>query len=202
LSLEPPQHPSAMSAQTNVQMEELSGILKTVIRRTLELRGRYPFDKDPLMERKDIIEYNHRMLASSIEKFNAPAYTAAVQFYLNEKDQEARNACGVIIMGLKEAEGDILITSMGLELPEEDDRDLINTQFGQVCGIIGLKFQKALLEAGFPALRVSKPITHRNNIPQGVEFSYDQYEKMDFTYHRKEVKIFAVELSLTPLSKA
>ncbi len=189
-----------MSIQVNTQLEEAANLLKGSIRKIFEKEGLFPFDGDPKLEKRDIIEYERRMRASSVDKFNAPAYTAAANFYRTAGDRQGRNAAGVVILSLKEG-SEPVIKRAGIRNFDEDDYEVVSEKCGELCEKFAKEFLNALAAAGFPQLIVSEAVHHRNNIPGGVEFSYDQYEEYQLVFHLKALPVMVVDISLAQLPK-
>ena len=178
----------------NSQLEEVGALLQNSILSIFLKIGISPFDGEVKIEKRHIIEYERRMRASSIGKFNAPAYCAAVNFYRTAAERQARNAAGVIILSLKEG-SEIIIKRAGIRDFDEDDRDVASEKCADLCLKFAQAFKEALSAAAFPALILSEPIHHRNNLPQGVQFPYDQYEEILITFQIKKQPALVMELA-------
>ncbi len=187
--------------QVNPQLEEMAGLLKGAIRQVFDKNAKEPFDGEPTIEKKDIIEYHNRMRASAIDKFNNPAYCAAIQFYKNENSRESHDACGVVIVSLRENNGEVVLKAAGIHGFDEDDFQAMSEKTGEFCGAIGQEFQHSLTTQGYPQLVLSFPVHQRNSISNGVEFSYDQYERCEIGYSFKKNKILVVEIAMAQLAK-
>ena len=189
-----------MPSQVNSQLEEVAGLLKDSIQKIFLKEGVFPFEDQVKIEKRHIIEYERRMRASSVDKFNAPAYTAAANFFRTAADRQSQNAVGVIILSLKEG-SEIIIKRAGIQGFDEDDHAVVSEKSAELCAKIGNGFKGALAAAGFPSLILSEPVHHRNNLSQGVEFPYDQYEEFLISFQLKGQPALVVELSMANLPR-
>ena len=73
----------------NSELDKFAELLNQGVVALFKERGEIKFTSDPVMERKRLIEFDGRMRADGMEKFeNEPTYVSAVNFYANEKDME------------------------------------------------------------------------------------------------------------------
>ena len=179
-------------------LEELAGTLKEVIQKNLTKTGKITFSEEPKIIKKDIIEYDHRMRVSGLEKFNAPAYVAGISYYRSPKDQEEHNACGAIVLYVEEQYVEILLKALGQTGIDDENEEMLSKKCGEFCSIVGEEFTTAVSGQGYNDLVAAVPISFRNTIQDGIDFSYTQYEKYEISFLIKAKKIMVAEITITP----
>ncbi len=185
----------------NSRLQKLAEILKRVVLELFARDNRVQFSDEPLLVEKDILEYDSRMRATAIDKFNASAYLAAVNFYRSEQDSKVHQALGVLILNLKETATESILKAVGIKDFEEDEPEVAAPKCGEFCQWLAQEYQKALIAEGYPALHLSQAVFGRNSLASGVEFCYEEYQKIDIEFSLKKNKVMVLELSLGPIHK-
>ena len=179
-------------------LEELAGIFKGVILKSIGKTGKINLTEEPKLAAKDIIEYDHRLRVSGLEKFNAPAYVSAVSYYKTSKDKEEHNACGAVVLYIEEQFVEILLKALGHGGIDDEQEDLINTKCGEFCVSLAGDFKNEISSQGYGDLICSEPLTGRNSIVEGIDFSYSQYEKYEISFTLKGKRILVAEVTMEP----
>ena len=179
----------------------MAGFLKNVVDRTFQQSGKITFSEEPTIERKDIIEYDHRMRASGLDKFNYPAFVAAVNFYKTQKDEQEHNACGAVVFYIKASMVEQILKAVGIRGFDEDEDESVAGKCAEFCLALTEEFKKELMNAGYANLIMSQPICAKNNIFQGVEFSYDQYDRFELSYSHSKQKVLVLDLTMANLPR-
>ena len=83
----------------NPELEKFAQVLKKGIVDLFADRGEINFSKEPILEPKNIVEYEGRKRVDGMEKFdNEATYISAINFYLNATDMEKHKALGSIVV--------------------------------------------------------------------------------------------------------
>ena len=174
-------------------------ILKEILMRIFQKYGKFLITQETEIKKHDIMEYNRRMRVSAMEKFNAPGYLSSVSFYRTQKDLDTHHACGALVIHIVEENLKKIFEALGITGFDDDDPEHVIKKNGELCTLVAEEFKKELTAKGYPELVISKPVGARNAIADGVDFGFDQYEKIDMTFSFKNNKILNVEITLTNL---
>ena len=191
--------PQDSSSHLNTYIE----MLRDIINRLIQKNAKIQFSKDPVIEKRDIVEYNKKMRVSALEKFNAPGYLSAINYYLSPKDKETKNAAGAFIFYIVEGNLKKSFEAAGMAVAGFDDDDLeqVTAKCNQLCQAISDEFCSELKNKGYKELIPSAPVSARNTISEGVDFSFNQYQKCEVSFHVKSIKSFTLEVTLPSLKK-
>ena len=193
-----------MSAQdSSSYLNSYAEMLRDILSRIIQKNAKIQFSKDPVIEKRDIVEYNKKMRVSALEKFNAPGYLSAINYYLTPKDKETKNATGAFIFYIVEGNLKKSFEAAGMAVAGFDDDDLeqVTAKCNQLCQTISDEFCSELKSKGYKELIASTPVSARNTIPEGVGFSFNQYQKCEVSFHVKNIKSFTLEVTLPLLKK-
>jgi hypothetical protein len=172
----------------------LRGVVEEVLRSTVNLS----FSREPEFSERAVIEYDSRMRASGMEKFNAPCYVSAVSYYRDEARLKSSDACGVVVIYVEEELAGRLLLASGYKTVNEEDEDAALDQCGELCNMIAGNFRKELSALGFGDLKTGAPVNHKNSIPSGVEFPYSQYKLGQTEFYVLKQKALVVDLCVEP----
>ena len=187
-----------MSPKKNPDLEGMANSLKEVMEAAITKEGKLIFSSPTTLEDKEILEYQGRMRAMALHKFNNPGYVCAVNCYRSEKDMQAHKASGAIVLYIREMDLEVVMKGLGYSVDEEE-HDMVAEKWGEFGSTIAEDFRKALTAKGFPELVMSKPISVRNAIMKGVEFSFDQYNLYQLNFSIKDMVAIVAELTMTKL---
>ena len=111
---------------------------------------------------QNILEYQGRMSVTGMEKFNGPAYIAAVSFYLNEQDRDKHRAKGAMVLYLEASNTEKVLRGFGHPVSDEDEEEETLAACGKLCAMLATKFKENL--SGASSLIMSTPISNKNSI--------------------------------------
>ncbi len=182
---------------------ELEGIAKMLMGCVEDTFGKTYnifFSKDPECVERNIIEYKSRMRTFGLEKFNAPCYVSAINFYVSPKALERQDSVGVLILYLKEEHAVKVLRAMGFTT-QEDDEALLLDCIGELTSIIAEQFKNKLLELKYQDLTIAPPQTAKNDIAEGVWFKYSENVYHELSFYLWNEKSLAISLSLAPIKQ-
>ena len=188
-------------AQQLAYLEEMAVVLKNVVDKTFRQSEKIIFTGDPTVERKGLIEYERRMRASGTDKFNHPAYVAAVNFYRSERDKDQHSASGAIILYIRVSAVDTILKSLNIRNYDDENEEEVAGKCSDVCLQLAQKFNRELMTIGYRELVLSPAIGAKNSIMQGVEFSYDQYDRYEIGFSFNKEKIMVLDLTMTTIPR-
>lgn len=149
---------------------------------------------DPSTQRtQNIIEYQGRMSATGMNKFNGPTHIAAVSFYSNEQDRDKHRAKGAIVIYLEASNTEKVLRAFGHTVGDDDEEEETLTACGKICVMLANKLKDSL---GCSSLVISEPATGKNNVPEGVDFSGDQNQMQEFSFYFWKKKAMVVDITM------
>lgn len=183
------------------ELEKLATALADSVAAIFKERGEVKFSKDPVIHKKNIVEYNGRMRADGMEKFNNPTFVSSINYYATPKDMEKKNALGAIIVYIEQ--GFVVDMLRMLKYPPADDEnmDALRDCCGTLCNIIAGRFKSAISAMGYIELEMSHFSSYRNTAPQGVAFCYKEYDKYETIFFINGVKRLVIEMTMGSIPK-
>jgi hypothetical protein len=172
----------------------LMRVVGDIIKNTCHLE----LTKDPEFVERDIIEYQSRMRISSLEKFNGPCFVSSISFYLTEEHLEQHDACGTMVLYLEEELAGKILKTLEAQSFDEEDSEMVSDRCGKLCSLIADNFKNELSKMGHKDLRLSELINGINDIPQGVEFPYNQYKFYETHFDLWKKKAIVVDAVMAP----
>ncbi len=190
----------AISAKEQELLSYVNLLVNTV-KKLFRDRGEVEFSKDPILTKRNIVEYNGRMRADGMEKFNNPTFVAAINFYVDAAAMAKHSALGALVVYVEQ---DYVATMLKrLKYPPIDDEDnkAMCDACGALCNIIAGAFKSALVAGGYKELEMSHFSSYRNTAPNGVEFCFKEYDKYEICFHIDNAKRLVLELTMAPVPK-
>ena len=188
-------------AEKEIQLKQIAGILAEAVKAIFAEKSEIKFSKEPVLERKNIIEYQGKMRADGLEKFEGVAtYVSAVNFYLTAQDMGKHKAIGALIIYV--AQSYIPNVMKTLKYPPIDDEDekAMRDSCGTLCNIIAGRFKSGLVASGYRELEMSAFSTYRNS-SFNVEFCYKEYDKYEICYYIQDNKRLVTEVTMGALPR-
>src|SRR5437867_1358241 len=90
------------------------------------------FTGKPILEKKPIVEFMHRMRLFGMEKFNNPTFIAVINYYLNIKEMKKRAVWGVLAVYIEQDYIEKMIRD--LKYPDVDSEDIEDMK--DACGAV------------------------------------------------------------------
>ncbi len=181
----------------NAELEHFAEILQKGITALFLERGEVSFSGKPEMEKRTIIEYEGKMRADGMEKFeHEPTYVSAINFYATEKDMKGNKALGAIILYIQVEYIHKLMKLLEYPPVDDEDNDALQDSCGTLCNIIAGRFKSEIVSAGYIELQMSHFVSFRNTIFSGVNFCSSEYDMYTLSFNIKDEKRLAVEMTM------
>ncbi len=188
-------------SKTNPDLEQCAQSLAKSVEQLFFERNSIKFSQPPTIEKKIIIEYNGKMRAEGMEKFNDPTFISAINYYLTPSDMQKGKAIGAVITYIEQTYVTTLLKMLKYPLADDEDLDALADCCGTLCNIIAGAFKTELSKAGYRELEMSHFKSYRNTIVSGVDFCYSEREKYEITFFIKDQKRLMIEMSMGILPK-
>jgi hypothetical protein len=173
-----------------------------VAQKSFETTGGKLIATDPATHKpQNIIEYQGRMSVTGMDKFNGPTHIAALSFYLNDQDKTKRRAKGAIALYLEASNTDKVLRAFGHSVNDDDEEEGALDACGKICKAIAANFRDALAQNGCPVLVLSDPVTGKNSIPDGIDFSTDQSQKSEFSFYFWRKKSMVIDVTMADIAR-
>ncbi len=179
-----------------IDVQVLNTMIMGVIKDTFEQLCHAAFSADPVAVEKDIIEYDGRMRLTPMEKFNAPAHVAVINYYLPLQRFETNDPAGTFILYVKEDVIEKLFKAFGRRANEAEDEVACLEVVGEMGHILAGNIKNALTAMGFVELTLAASFTYKNAVPEGVPFDYRLFKKQEISFSFWKQKCIVVEMCL------
>ena len=178
-----------------------SQLLADTVSKLFRERGEIEFSKAPLLTKRPIVEYNGRMRADGMEKFNNPTFVAFINFYLDAAAMGKHNALGAIIVYVEQDYVPIIFRKLRYPAVDDENNKAMCDACGALCNIIAGAFKSALVNKGYKELEMSHFLSYRNTAANGAEFNYKEYDKYEICFEMDNIKRLVLELTMAPIPK-
>ena len=164
-----------------------------VVEDTLKKMSALTFSQDPEPFERTLIEYESRMRVFGMEIFNGTCFISVVNYYSSEQNKQNHDAVGAFVFYLEESAAGRILKALGYREFDEDDEAAVLEKTGQFTQVLAEAYKN---EIGQSNLILSAPKGYRNTVPEGVEFSYDQFTKYQIDFFISKQKAIAVDITL------
>lgn len=183
-------------------LKRLADILAQGVVALFDERAGIKFSQDPVLERKNIIEYNGRMRVDGMEKFNEPTFISTVNYYASKKDMEAHKAVGALVVYVEQEYIVTMLKQLKYPMANDEDEEEMKDCCGTLCNIIAGRFKSDLVASGHVELEMSAFSNYRNTSIKGVEFDYAEWDKFEISFFIDGKKRLVVEMTMGTVPKA
>lgn len=186
----------------NPELEQFADILIKGTEGLFLERGEVKFSKPPVKERVNIVEYQGKMRADGMEKFNnEPTYVSAVNYYLNAQDMTKRKAIGVLIIYVEQKYMPRIMKLLQYPQVDDENENALLDSCGTLANILAGRFKSEIVKAGYPELEMSAFATFRNSAVPGVDFCFSEYDAYTVNYIIENEKRMVMEMSMGTLPR-
>ena len=188
-----------MAAKEKFDQQLVSKTLMGCVQEAFRTMAYLEFEDQPEFEKKEIIEYNSRMRAFGLDKFDGPCYVSAVYFYLNEKDHAAKRANGALAIFIEESVVQKLIHALGHRGVDEEDKTIALDTCGKFAAQVAAQFRTELRNFGYIDIVAAAPKTYVNDVPEGLDFNFDEVKYYELSFYLKKEKALVVNITMGPV---
>lgn len=180
----------------NPELEKFSDLLEMAVIGLYNERGNIVFTKTQ-KEKKPIIEYEGKIRANGMEKFdNEPTYVSAVNFFVNKQDMEKKKALGALIVYVKEEYLPILMKRLQYPPIDDENPEAMLDSCGTLCNIVAGRFKSEITSAGYVELEWSHFVNYRNSAIIGISFCPSEYDMYELRFDIDGKKNFVVDMTM------
>jgi len=153
-------------------------------------------------EKRKIIEYDGRMRADGMEKFdNEPTYVSAVNFYATEGDMEKQKTLGALIVYVEQSYIAKLMKMLQYPPIDDESDDAMRDSCGTLCNIISGRFKSEISKEGYIELEMSHFSNYRNSAFQGVSFCFSEFDVYQMDFEIDKTKRLVIEMTIGAVPK-
>jgi chemotaxis protein CheY-P-specific phosphatase CheC len=134
-----------------------------------------------------------------LEKFNGPCYIGDINLYADKNALDQKNTCGLVALFVKEDIAPDLAKAMGNKGLDVEDPEIIKDTVGELCNVIVGQFLNELRAFGYKDITISAPIKDYNDVPEGVDFPYNETKYYEITFFVKKEKTFVINVAIAPV---
>ena len=180
----------------------MSLALTLAVKKVFFEKSEFKFSSEPLIEKKPIIQFVHRMRVEAMEKFNQTTFFSVVHFHKDAAALQANDPVGFVIVYIERTFVPEMLRMLKYPYIDYDDDDEVLDGTGAIANLIGGQFKKELIRLGYNDLEMSHFKSYINSAANGVEYPRDQVEKYEIAFEIEDKKRLVVEMVMGPLPKA
>lgn len=181
----------------NANLEKFADLLVKGVTELFMERGELQFTNGILKEKRRIIDFNDRMRADGMEKFNQqPTYVSAVNFFANSRDMAANKAIGALVVYVEQAYLPTLMKLLKYPPVDDESENAMLDSCGTLCNIIAGRFKSEIANAGYVELEMSHFMNYRNSAFAGVAFPGSEYHFFELSGSLDGVKRLVLEMTI------
>jgi len=186
----------------NSELDKFADLLEEGVVALFKERGELTFSSPPKKTNHSIIEFDGRMRADGMEKFdNEPTYVSAVNFYANEKDLEKQKTLGALVVYVQQDYIAKLMRKLQYPPVDDESEEAMLDSCGTLCNIVSGRFKSEISSAGYIELEMSHFRNYRNNAFNGVDFCYAEYNLYEIEFQLDGKKRMVIEMTMGAVPK-
>lgn len=175
--------------------------LTAAVKKTLYELAEAKFSREPIIEKRGIVQFVKRMRVDAMEKFNQTSVFSAVHYYLDTKQLDKDIPVGLIIIYMEKKFIPETLRLLKYPYIDYDDDDEVKDGCGAIANLVAGQFKKEFIALGYKDLEMSHFQSFINSAPDGINFPIDQNQKYEISFHIDEVKRLVVEMIMGDIPK-
>lgn len=179
----------------------MSLALTAAVKKVFFEKSEMKFATEPVIDRRKIVQFVHRMRVDAMEKFNQTTFFSIINFYKNVAAMEANTPAGLIIVYIERTFVPEMLRILKYPYIDYDSDDEVLDGTGAIANLIAGQFKRELARLGYADLEMSHFKSHINTVANGVDYPTDQYEKYEISFDIDEKKRMVVEMIMGVLPK-
>lgn len=175
--------------------------LSAAIKKVFYEKSEQKFSSEPIIDKRRIIQFVHRMRIDAMEKFQKTTFLSVVHFYLNELALKENQPVGLIVVYIERTYVPEMLRLFKYPYIDYEDDDEVLDGIGAITNLIAGSFKKEIARLGYVDLEMSHFQSAINTVLDGVEYCKTETEKFEITFEIDDKKRMVVELSLAPIPR-
>lgn len=152
---------------------------------------------EPEIIERDIIEYDSRMRAYGMEKFNDACYISVIELYASQEQLESKDAHGAIILYVREDAADRLYRALDYRDFNETNEESMMDTCAEMMTNIAKQFVNDARSKGYSSLFTGTALKYMNKVDEGVRFNYDEKKFFEISFEIFKEKIVCLDITLS-----
>ena len=191
------------SRKQNSELERFADLLIKGTRELFAERGEgLSFTEEPKKERRQIMEWNGKMRADGMDKFdNESTYVSAVNFYANQADMSKNKTLGALVVYIQQEYLPKLMRTLKYPPIDDESEQAMLDSCGTLCNIIGGRFKSEISKNGYIELEWSHFYNYRNSAFDGVHFCFAEYTLYEVAFKIENAKRMVIEMTMGVVPK-
>lgn len=186
----------------NPELEQFAILLEKSVSSLFSERNAEIKLKSPVKARKKIIEYDGKMRADGMEKFNnEPSYVSAINYFANKADMEKKKTLGTIIVYVEQSFMAKMMKLLQYPPVDDENEDALQDSCGTLCNIIAGRYKSEISKAGYIELEMSHFITARNTVVPGVNFCFSEFDRYEVAFDMDGAKRLVADITMGVVPK-
>lgn len=152
------------------------------------------FSNEPVVEKKLVTQFLHRMRTDGMEKFNSTTVFSAVEFVLNKEGMEKHDCLITLVIYLEKTFLPEFLRLMQYPYIESDDESEIKDGCGTLVNLIAGQYKREMATLGYKDLMMTPFHSYINSATDGIEIPKGSTEKYEIGFEVEGDKRLVVEL--------
>jgi CheY-like chemotaxis protein len=158
-------------------------------------KSKMTFSNEPMLEKKVITQFVHRMRVDAMEKFNATTIFSTLQFAANEEALEQKQYMVTLVVYLEKEFLPEFLRLLDYPYIDSDEDDECKDGCGTLANLIGGQYKRELASLGYKDLEMSPFQSFINTAADGVGIPKDVTEKYEISFEVEGTKRLVVEMA-------
>lgn len=173
--------------------------LSAAVKKTVYERSEVKFSREPILEKRGIVQFVRRMRIDGMEKFNQSTVFSVIHFYTDAKQLEKNVPIGLIIVYMPKRAVPETLRLLKYPYIEDDEDEEFMDGCGAIANLIAGQFKREVIALGYKDLEMSHFKSFMNTAPNGVEFPGAVDEKYEISFHIEDEKRLVLEMVMDRL---
>lgn len=175
--------------------------LSAAVKKVFFEKSEQKFSSEPVIEKKPIVQFVHRMRIDGMENFNKTTFLSVIHYYKDIAAGQNDQSIGLIIVYIERTFVPEMLRLFKYPYIDYDNDDEVLDGIGAISNLIAGYFKKELARLGYVDLEMSHFQSAINMVLDGVEYCKDQTEKFKINFEIDDKKRMVVEMVMDPLPK-
>ncbi|MDE1921591.1 MAG: response regulator [Candidatus Omnitrophica bacterium] len=192
-------HESARMGLGSYSMEGESSFtlalaLSAAVKKIFFEKSETTFSGEPLLSKKAITQFAHRMRVDAMEKFNATTVCAAVHFAASQEDLDRQEYMLMLVVYLEQRFLPEFLRMLQYPYIDFDEVDEVKDGCGTLANLIAGQYKREMIQLGYKDLMMSHFESFINAAPDGLGIPKGLTDKYEISFEVEGTKRLVVEL--------
>jgi hypothetical protein len=168
--------------------------LSAAVKKVFFEKSGLTFSNEPVLEKKQIAQFDGSMRVDAMEKFNATTVFSVIQFAADQAGLGREQYLMTLIVYLEQKFLPEFLRLMKYSYIDSDEDSEVKDGCGTFVNLIAGQYKKELANLGYKDFMISAFQSHINTTPEGVRIPQGVMEKYALSFEVEGARRLVVEL--------